>query len=84
MGDLVLSFLLAIPVTLIFEIPFGNIERYLFRNVSILPLPLPDNTEAKEIIKNKIQILSKITRKISHVSIIDVSNTKTVKSKEKV
>lgn len=84
MGDLVLSFLLAIPVTLIFEIPFGNIERYLFRNVSILPLPSPDNTEAKEIIKNKIQILSKITRKISHVSIIDVSNTKTVKSKEKV
>lgn len=42
-GDIVLSNLLAIPVTLLFELPFGTIEKYFFRNVSIFPFPRRTN-----------------------------------------
>lgn len=53
LGDLVLSFLLAIPLTLIFEIPFGNIDRYFFRNVSLLPLPPRKKGNKKQEVKSE-------------------------------
>lgn len=49
LGDLTVSYLLAIPFALLFEMPFGNIDRYLFQNVKILPLP----TQIKNRFKNK-------------------------------
>lgn len=45
--------LAAIPLTLIFEMPFGNIGRYLFRNVKILPIPGPKNTSEKKFKRDR-------------------------------
>lgn len=39
LGDYVLSNLIAIPLTLIIEIPFGNLDRYFFQKVKIAPFP---------------------------------------------
>lgn len=39
LGDWVLSNLLAIPLTLIFEMPFLNLERYLLANAEIFRYP---------------------------------------------
>ena len=70
---LTISHLLAIPLTLICEMPFGNLDKHIFRNVRIFPIPrpkkkLPDEkdicmskTEPKENgenLKQKIEILS--------------------------
>lgn len=45
---LMISMLLSIPFTLLFEMPFGNLDSYLFQNVKILPFPKQKNMNEPE------------------------------------
>lgn len=49
MGDAILSFLAAIPLALLFEMPFRNIYKHYFQNVKILPLPRQKKQSNQEL-----------------------------------
>lgn len=48
LSDLMAVYLLAIPFTLLFEMPFGNLDLYFFQNVKILPYPKQVKIDEKE------------------------------------
>lgn len=49
-----LSYLAAIPMTLLFEMPFGNMYRYFFRNVKIFPLPKKSYNKTNKKLENNV------------------------------
>ncbi|EEB12969.1 conserved hypothetical protein [Pediculus humanus corporis] len=58
-GDFCLSFLLAIPLALLLEYPFVNLDRFFFRKIKILPFPNNNNNNNKTNYKKNSLDLNK-------------------------